>query len=113
MTALEDRLGTSPAAVVVGVILIWCCSVGVLVTMLMMRPIDPPWRWVLGAGFALWTFVALPSLARYRLHVLRDQAIEARRRNGCCQSCGYDLRASPDRCPECGEEVPSEAKTWE
>lgn len=65
-------------------------------------------------GFGLWneptyTGVMFPhwSLA---VPLLVPAAIwYARRRRypvGCCPRCGYDLRASPDRCPECGEVSP-------
>jgi hypothetical protein len=41
-----------------------------------------------------WRFVILPKQRR----ALRDILHEC----GHCPACGYDLRASPERCPECG-----------
>ena len=58
--------------------------------------------WYLVLGFPFW-FVAMVSAllawrCRRRLQRLRMPA-------GLCRSCGYDLRASSERCPECGKAI--------
>jgi hypothetical protein len=44
----------------------------------------------------------LTTIAQLLMRVQSIRLREARVRKGQCQSCGYDLRASPERCPECG-----------
>jgi hypothetical protein len=46
----------------------------------------------------LFTVVAVPTVL-----LLRRQHLAGRRRaRGLCPACGYDCRATPGRCPECG-----------
>jgi hypothetical protein len=60
----------------------------------------PEWRYR-ALAFPLWLSTTLfASLPITRLALL----VRRRRRGveGHCTHCGYDLRATPDRCPECG-----------
>jgi hypothetical protein len=66
-----------------------------------------PWdrlTWAVGillpAPLAVVAAGILPAVAIYRRYW------RASRKKGCCENCGYDMRASPDRCPECGT-IPS------
>jgi hypothetical protein len=48
-------------------------------------------------GFMFLVFSVLP-ISRLSTSVRSFR----RRQHGRCRQCGYDLRATPDRCPECG-----------
>lgn len=57
----------------------------------------PNWLFVL-------VFAVLPAIAL--VHGVGKRMRRRRVREGHCEQCGYDLRATPNRCPECGA-VPS------
>ena len=63
------------------------------------------WDWT-APGWLVALVFAIPPVMwlrfRRRLH---ERAIAGR-----CETCGYDLRASPERCPECGDEVTHSAR---
>jgi len=81
-----------------------CClllSADFVTGVLTQRELDPL---ELGLEFGLLLITAgLPvrwfSLKRARLRRQREQ-------QGLCPACGYDLRANPQRCPECGHWMP-------
>ncbi len=65
-----------------------------------LSPVRAIWfpHWFLALLFAILPGLRLRSILRTR----------RRHRAGLCPHCGYDLRATPDRCPECGH-VPTGA----
>ena len=68
--------------------------------------LSPPWNGTEQDHFLLvtvpiWIICILEGLVPMRAMVSAMRK-HRRIRNGCCAVCGYDLRGSMNRCPECG-----------
>lgn len=94
--------GTPAAATTMPTVVAWTGQVGFgsrrsVAPWLMLAPFEafivPYWALASATGFvpALWVPYAVRRIYR--------------RRRGSCVGCGYDLRASTDRCPECGRSI--------
>jgi hypothetical protein len=62
------------------------------------RSITAP-AWLIVAATAIAPLLTLMTMVRKTQRAL---LIRRRRKHGLCLNCGYDLRHSLDRCPECG-----------
>jgi hypothetical protein len=58
-----------------------------------------------------WVVVVLPLTLAATALWRRSRRARARRQAGLCVHCGYDLRATPARCPECGTVVVTDRVT--
>jgi hypothetical protein len=64
-----------------------------------------------GVALPLWLPTLLTAVAPVGVIASRIRRYRGSRRVGLCPSCGYDLRATPERCPECGDVPALESET--
>lgn len=90
--------------VLISMVLLWLTSLGIRTFCDSPGFEDGVERW--GIAALLGAVGGTISLVVYDLVMGARKAVVRWRRPpaGCCAVCGYDLRATPERCPECGTE---------
>ena len=78
-------------------------------TALAKKGMVPPIRHSIRCAVLAATAALLPLLWTISIGLARRRRA-SRARHSLCQTCGYDLRASTVRCPECGTELTERAK---
>jgi hypothetical protein len=81
------------------------CTLGALMTLTVWALTASTKFLVVGAAFTVMVTLGTSWLAH---HQTRSILIDRRRKSGLCLRCGYDLRESRERCPECGEPTDAE-----
>ena len=61
--------------------------------------------WAVGVPHLVVVAFVMVVPAWWVLVVRSRREVEYRRENGLCHACGYDVRESPQHCPECGQPV--------
>ena len=95
---LHERAEASRGLVLINLGLVWALSLA-MAAMIWFKPLADVDTRLVCIGIALLPGSVATWFARLRL---RAQLLEERRKLGRCLACGYDLRATPDLCPECG-----------
>jgi hypothetical protein len=68
-----------------------------------------PYKWCVAIPF--W-FITLSTAILPAWRVIDWIRLRRRMLSGRCRACGYDLRATPERCPECGKKTEAELLEW-
>jgi hypothetical protein len=103
------RYPLSPVSASVGDGPAWLDRLGISRFVLSSKQLDPTgagmvdYTW--GLRFDYWLLLVMALMVSGMVVLARHrETLAARRlRARLCPNCGYDLRESPDRCPECGE----------
>jgi hypothetical protein len=66
----------------------------------------PPWKNSPWSVFPVRGWISPPVAFLIVAYDRRRIRRESREEAGACLNCGYDLRATPERCPECGRAAP-------
>jgi predicted RNA-binding Zn-ribbon protein involved in translation (DUF1610 family) len=81
--------------------IVLCVGMAIVLAWVYLMPMPPRFARFVMVFFAIFE----TAMWFWNLWRFRSLELEERRRMGLCVSCGFDLRRSDNRCPECGKPI--------